>query len=138
MMQQRWLSSLLVILSAITLPTFGQSLDLHVKIPFPFNVGQAQLPAGDYVLSSTSDKIAIRDSQGKTVAMALANRGGRQGTDNRGKAMFECYSDRCFLSQFWTTGEKEGAQLVRSSLETKIAAKQTGQYFAVMASPARQ
>ena len=136
--QGHWLPTLFLMLGSVAQLSLGQSADIKVKVPFAFNVAQAQLPAGAYVLSSASGKIAIRDSQGKTVAMALANKADRERADKAARAIFECYGDRCFLSQFWSAGGNEGARLVRSSVEIKIAAKQTGQYFAVMASPAQQ
>jgi hypothetical protein len=55
--------------------------------------------------------------------------------DRAGQAVFECYGDHCFLSRFWIADQNAGYQLLRSSLETKIAAKQAGQYFAVLGTP---
>jgi hypothetical protein len=118
-------------LGIAVLPAFSQSA-LKVKIPFSFNVAEANLPAGEYVLSSSRGKVAIRDSRGRTNALALANEADRRPMDRIGRAIFDCYGDRCFLSRFWAAGQNEGNQLLRSRFEIKIAANETGAYFAVL------
>jgi hypothetical protein len=128
--QRLWLPSLFLILGMV-LPAFGQSGDLKVKVPFPFNVAEARLPVGEYVVSSGSGKVVIRDSRGRTVAMALANQAGKK-ADKTGRIIFECYGDRCFLSRFWAAGQDQGSELLRSSLETKVAANAMGAYFALL------
>jgi hypothetical protein len=125
-------SNFVLMLGIAVLPAFGQNSDLKVEIPFSFNIAKANLPAGEYVLSAVSGRAVIRDSRGRTVALALANEADRKMPDRIGRAIFECYGDRCFLSQFWAAGHRDGSQLLRSSLETKIAAKDTGAYFAVL------
>jgi hypothetical protein len=133
--QWLWFPTLFLTLGITVLPAFGQSPGLKVKVPFAFDVAEAKLPAGEYVLSSGDGKVAIRDSRGRTFALALANGADRKMADGAGQAIFECYGDRCFLSQFWIGGQNAGHQLLRSSLETKIAAKQAGQFFAVLGTP---
>jgi hypothetical protein len=127
-----WFPNFFLILAIAVLPAFGQRGDLKVKVPFAFNVAEAKLSGGEYVLSSESGKVVIRDSRGRTLALTLANEASRKKADKIGRAIFECYGDRCFLSQFWAAGQNEGNQLLRSSLETKIAARQTGAYFALL------
>ena len=120
-------------------PAYGQVWGVMVKVPFKFVVANKTLPEGEYMLSSVHDEVFVQDSQGKRVATVLANTVGRRRTVGKtGEVVFECYTDRCFLSQLWTPGQDTGRELLRSRIETEIAKRETGKCFALLGTEPRK
>jgi hypothetical protein len=119
-------------------PAFGQVGGVKVTVPFKFLIANKTLPEGEYVLSSVHEKVFVQDSEGKRVAMVLANAVGGRTVGRTGEVVFECYTDHCFLSQVWTPGEDTGRQLLRSRLETEIAKGEAGKYFALLGTEPRK
>lgn len=123
----------LLVVLAIT-PAYGQVGGVKVKVPFKFVVANRTLPEGEYVLSSVRDEVFVQDAEGKRVAMVLANAVGGRRVGKTGEVVFECYTDLCFLSQVWTPGQDTGRELLRSRLESEIAKRESGKYFALLGS----
>jgi len=136
--QIRLLASLGLLLGLAVAPAFGQVWGVKVKVPFKFVVANKTLPEGDYLLSSVHDEVFVQDSQGKRVAMVLTNAVGGRTVGKTGQVIFECYTDLCFLSQLWTPGQDTGRELLRSRLETEVAKRETGKYFALLGTEPRK
>jgi hypothetical protein len=132
-------ASLVLLVALAVTPAYGQVWGVMVKVPFKFVVANKTLPEGEYMLSSVHDEVFVQDSQGKRVAMVLANSvGRRRAVGKRGEVVFECYTDRCFLSQLWTPGQDTGRELLRSRVETEIAKRETGKGFALLGTEAQK
>jgi len=136
--QIRLLASLGLLVGLVVAPAFGQVWGVKVKVPFKFVVANKTLPEGDYLLSSVHDEVFVQDSQGKRVAMVLTNAVGGRTVGKTGQVIFECYTDLCFLSQLWTPGQDTGRELLRSRLETEVAKRETGKYFALLGTEPRK
>ncbi|HET7207939.1 MAG TPA: hypothetical protein VFI95_15290 [Terriglobales bacterium] len=120
-------------------PAYGQVWGVRVRVPFKFVVANKTLPEGDYVLSSIHDEVFVQDSKGKRVAMVMTNAiGGRRTVGKTGEVIFECYNDLCFLSQVWTPGRNTGRELLKSRVETEIAKRENGKYFALLGTEPRK
>jgi hypothetical protein len=132
------LASLTLMVGLAVAPAYGQVWGVKVKVPFKFVVADKTLPEGEYVLSSVRDEVFVQDSQGKRVAMVLTNAVGGRRVGKTGEVVFECYTDLCFLSQLWTPGQDTGRELLRSRVETEIAKRETGKYFALLGTELRK
>jgi len=136
--QTRLLTSLGLLVGLSVAPAFGQVWGVKVKVPFKFVVANKTLPEGEYLLSSVHDEVFVQDSEGKRVAMVLTNAVGGRTVGKTGEVVFECYTDLCFLSQLWTPGQDTGRELLRSRVETEIARRETGKYFALLGTEPRK
>jgi hypothetical protein len=136
--QPRLLASLFLFVGLAVAPAYGQVWGVRVKVPFKFVVANKTLPEGEYVLSSVREEVFVQDSEGKRVAMVLTNAVGGRTVGRTGEVVFECYTGLCFLSQVWTPGRDTGRELLRSRVETEIAKRETGTYFALLGSEPRK
>jgi hypothetical protein len=132
------LASLGLLVGLAVAPAYGQVWGVKVKVPFKFVIANKTLPEGEYVLSSVHDEVFVQDSEGKRVAMILSNAVGGRKVGKTGEVIFECYTDVCFLSQLWTPGRDTGRELLRSHVETEMAKRETGKYFALLGSEPRK
>ena len=119
-------------------PAYSQIWGVKAKVPFRFVVADKTLPEGEYLLSSARDEVFVQDSAGKRVAMVLTNAVSGRTVGKAGEVVFECYADRCFLSQVWTPGQNTGRELLRSRLEAEIAKRETGKYFVLLGTEPRK
>jgi hypothetical protein len=119
-------------------PVYGQVWGVRVKVPFRFVVANKTLPDGEYMFSSVRDEVFVQDTKGKRVAMILTNAVGGRTVGKTGEVIFECYTDLCFLSQLWTPGQDTGRELLKARLETEIAKRETGKYFALLGTEPRK
>jgi len=133
-----FLASLSLLVGLSVAPVYGQAWGVRVRVPFRFVVGNKTLPDGEYMLSSVRDEVFVQDTQGKRVAMILTNAVGGRTVGKTGEVIFECYTDLCFLSQLWTPGQDTGRELLKSRLETEIAKRETGKYFALLGTEPRK
>jgi hypothetical protein len=71
-------------------------------VPFAFNVGTAQLPAGTYeirTLSQSGNQIMIQNSKTSASAVSIARRDGSRSTES--KLVFDRIGNQYFLSEVW-------------------------------------
>jgi hypothetical protein len=126
------LASLCLWVGITVIPADGQTSGVKVRVPFKFMVAEETLQAGEYVLSSVRDRVLIQDSDGKSVAIVLANGVSGHSSYRNGQVVFRCYVDQCFLSQLWAPTRDEGRQLLQSRREKEVAKRETGKYFALL------
>jgi hypothetical protein len=97
---------------------------LHVNVPFDFNVGSKALPAGEYNVSivnpsASSSVLKIASLDGRFTAMTRT-------TDIIGwsstsaKLTFRHYGARYFLAEVWMESESTGLATPRSSSEKTL------------------
>lgn len=132
------LASLGLLVGIAAAPAYGQVWGVKVKVPFKFVVANKTLPVGDYLLSAVRDEVFVQDSQGKRVAMVSTNAVSGRTVGKTGEVVFKCYTDLCFLSQLWTPGQDAGRELLRSRVETEIARRESGRYFALLGTEPRK
>jgi hypothetical protein len=108
-------------LVAVAVVSSAQTVGLRVDIPFEFNVGEKVLPAGQYlILAPQGGTLKILGPNG-AAAVALTNQVSGQRPDGPGMVDFNCYGQRCFLSQFWTVRTETGQEVIKSHLEKELA-----------------
>jgi len=93
------------------------------QIPFAFNVGKTNLPAGKYtisVLNPSSDRtvLQIRSVDGRASAIILTNDVNHSPADNA-KLVFERYDDRYFFTEAQMAGETTSYAAIGSKAEHK-------------------
>jgi hypothetical protein len=93
-------------------------------VPFAFNVGTAQLPAGTYevkVLSSSPYEIMIQNHQTSAAAVASARREGSR--DAESKLVFHRIANQYFLTEVWK-GSEAGRMIVPTSRHERELTKE--------------
>lgn len=137
--QPRLLAYLGLLVGLVVAPVYGQVWGVKVRVPFKFVLANKTLPDGEYLLLSVRDEVFVQDSEGRSVAMVMTNAiSGRRTVGKTGEVVFECYTDLCFLSQVWIPGRDTGRELLKSRVETEIAKRQTGKYFALLGTEPRK
>jgi len=103
---------------------------MHFTAPFTFNVGNSQLPAGEYtvqVINPTSDHAVLQFRNVSGQASAMVRTTEIVGWANsKGKLNFRHYGDQYFLAQVWMAGEADGLATQTSNAE-KTLRQQVGQ-----------
>jgi hypothetical protein len=99
----------------------GQALPTRTNVPFDFIVGDRNLPAGAYTVSSITNsgaalRIVGRDNA-KDSAVRLTVPAG--GAAKHAMLVFHRYGERYFLAEVWGSAE-DGRQLIRSKQERAI------------------
>ena len=92
---------------------------MKVNIPFAFSVGDAKLPAGQYLLYTVNPDWGIRfatiDGKHNAFVNTLPSYPSKPSENSR--LVFRRYGNEYFLEQVWTTGD----ELVHSPLPSKKA-----------------
>jgi hypothetical protein len=109
--------ALVVLIGSTALAAQAQSsgrTQLIANIPFDFNVGNKNLPAGEYTLvqvNPTSDKAVLqirsRDGSAGVLVQMTATRGP---AEKSAKLIFNRYGDNYFFAQAWIDGDRDGLQ----------------------------
>jgi hypothetical protein len=91
------------------------------NIPFTFNVGQTELPAGKYtitVVNPSSDRkvLQIRNADGRSSAMVQTTSVLRNAAGDA-KLVFHRYGDRYFFAQAQVAGETTSLAAIKSKAE---------------------
>jgi len=97
------------------------SQKMRARIPFAFNVGKTELPAGEYtvtVLNPNSDRkvLQIRSTDGKHSALIQTSELDTN-TAEQTKLVFNRYGNRYFFAQAQMAGDSTTLAAVRSSAE---------------------
>jgi hypothetical protein len=116
--------ALLVLVGSMALATQAQSVShaqMRVSIPFQFKVGNATLPAGEYLvrqINSDSGAATLQISRRDGGANALINMSGAIGD---GRAMtrlgFRRYGNQYYFGEVWVEGAQDGLQAPKSKAE---------------------
>ena len=120
-----------------TASLFAQDkFSLKAQVPFTFHVGNAILPAGEYMVDTTAMQgvVRVRSSDGSLSAMVLTSGISKSPGTTAPRMVFNKYGDTYFLSQVWprvaggralqpTKSEIQEARNAGPSTESIIAAK---------------
>src|SRR5437867_3577300 len=126
-----------LLIGATVLPGYGQTTgqrsDLAVDIPFDFVIAGITLPLGQYKLSATSDRVLrVQGADGKNHALVLTRPLSGHQSDTFGHVLFNCYGDRCFLSQVWAAEHELGLELMMCPAEKRLAKRPAGPHVALL------
>lgn len=118
------LAAIIVLSGAFTVSTQAQTAGAQrvvANIPFAFNVGNKNLPAGKYsitVLNPTSDRkiLQVRSTTGKSSAMIMTTAVIGNLSDDA-KLVFQRYGDRYFFAQAQMAGDSTSLAAVKSNAE---------------------
>jgi hypothetical protein len=118
------LLAIIVLASAFTVSAQAQTSRTQIAvatIPFAFNVGNKNLPAGKYtvtVVNPASDRkvLQIRSTNGRASAMIQTNSVVGNVSDNA-KLVFQRYGDRYFFAQVQIAGDSTSFAAIKSSAQ---------------------
>jgi hypothetical protein len=116
--------AIIVLAGAFTFSAQAQTAGAQIavaNIPFAFNVGNRNLPAGKYaitVLNATSDRkvLQIRSINGRASAMIQTN-SVIGNTSDDAKLVFERYGDRYFFAKAQMAGEPTSFAALKTSAQ---------------------
>ena len=111
----------------------GQAGGVRASVPFPFSVNDKTFAPGKYTMVAGSNQVRlISATEGKTVAIALANDVSGHLAGANGRVVFRCYNNRCFLAEVWSPTETNGRQVLTSRAEAESRKERRGTYFAIL------
>ena len=98
-----------------------QPHNMSADIPFDFNAGTSQMPAGHYTVTSLSPAmVTLRSDSGQIVTVATHS-AETLNPKEPGRLIFHRYGDVYFLAQLWGPGQDTGRELPRSAAERETA-----------------
>ena len=119
--------NLIGILSLVLMPLMFNATNAYsqsvakANVPFAFNVGQKQLPAGTYevkVEGAASATIMIRNIETGQSALSIAEYEAPRSSE--GKLVFNHVGNNYFLSQVWRESGSQGASIPTSRREREL------------------
>ena len=103
----------------------AQGQDLRADIPFPFAVGNATLPPGEYIVNINSGLLNIRDLRGLHHVMSLSNPSypdrATQAKIGKGMLLFTRMGNEYFLSSVWSPHMEAGRVLQEGRRQRELA-----------------
>jgi len=116
--------AMIVLVGSMAVAAKAQTSDrtqLIASIPFPFNVGNKTLPAGEYTVTQVNPAsdhavLQLRTKDGSASAMVqMASVIGK--AQESAKLIFNRYGNKYFFAQAWVDGEKSGLEASKSRAE---------------------
>jgi len=116
--------AILMFMAVVTVTAEAQafgSQEMRARIPFAFNVGKTEFPAGKYtitVLNPNSDRkvLQIKSADGKLSALIHTSELNANVSDDT-KLVFNRYGNRYFFAQAQMAGESTTLAAVKSNAE---------------------
>ena len=127
-MQRNVFGALMTLIVAFTIAVpvvNAQQSIMSANVPFAFNIGDKQLPAGAYVVREMDRATLIQSSDGATSVLGIYQYAGPSKADET-KLVFNKIGDHYFLAQIWTSARGEGLQIPESKLEKEMRASNSG------------
>jgi len=112
-----------VALLGIALSTaYAQKSTATVNIPFTFTVDDARMPAGEYIISSTSERVVtLQHLGGPEAKTTMTDNGSSTKSDGRAKLVFHKYGNAYFLAAAWLPNSDHAREFYASSNEIQVA-----------------
>jgi hypothetical protein len=119
--------NLITILSVVVLSLLLNATGVYAqsyakaKVPFAFNVGAKQLPAGTYeirVLDQSPNEIMIRNTETTAAAVSIARNEGPRDTES--KLVFDRIGNQYFLIEVWNGLGADGMIVPTSKHEKEL------------------
>ena len=110
----------LVLMSLV--PAYAQKSAATVNIPFAFTVDDVRMPAGEYRITSPSEKvISIQRVGGTEVETTAINAAEGHKGDHTPRLVFRRYDTRYFLATAFLPGQDHAHEFVASADEIQVA-----------------
>jgi hypothetical protein len=125
-MKRNFITILSLVVMSLTFNVTGAYAQSYAKadVPFAFNVGTAQLPAGTYnisVLRPGANEIMIRNGETRAGVLSGARREAPRNMDS--KLVFHRVGNQYFLAEVWR-GSSEAGLIVPTSKHEKDLMKE--------------
>src|SRR5271165_2553179 len=103
-------------------PAYAQKTAATVNIPFTFTVDDVRMPAGEYLITSPSEKvICIQRVGGPEVKVTVTNVGAASKSDGRPKLVFHKYGNAYFVASAWMPNSDHAREFFASANEIQVA-----------------
>ena len=113
---------MLIVAFTVAVPVVNaQSTILTANVPFAFNIGAKQLPAGAYAVREMDRATLIQSRDAENSVLGIYNYAGPSKADET-KLVFHKVGDHYFLAQIWTSARGEGLALPESKMEKELRA----------------
>jgi hypothetical protein len=115
-----------IVASSIAVPVVNaQQTIMRANVPFAFNIGDKQLPAGTYVVREMDRGTLIQSKDGENSVLGIYNYVGPSKADET-KLVFHKVGDHYFLAQIWTSARDQGLSVPQSQQEKELRASNIG------------
>jgi hypothetical protein len=116
----------LIVAATIAVPVVNaQQTIMRADVPFAFNVGDKQLPAGTYVVREMDRGTLIQSKDGENSVLGIYNYAGPSKADEN-KLVFDKVGDHYFLAQIWASARDQGLLVPESKQEKELRASNSG------------
>ena len=116
----------LIVAFSIAVPVVqAQQTIMRANVPFAFNVGDKQLPAGAYAVREMDRATLIQSKDGENRVLGIYNYAGPSKADET-KLVFHKVGDHYFLAQIWTSARGQGLAVPESKVEKELRASNSG------------
>jgi hypothetical protein len=112
----------LALVLLVLAPAYAQKTSATVNIPFTFTVDNVPMPAGEYIISSPSERVVTLQHVGGPEAKAtMTNNGSSTNSDGRAKLVFHKYGNAYFLAAAWLPNSDHAREFYASANEIQVA-----------------
>lgn len=120
------IGSILLLVCAVGAASAQSIFTTKWDVPFPFAVGKAILPAGEYVMRSTNSSnnwsiLSIQNRNEPKSAYFTVNSFQQGKASENSKLVFHQYENQYFLAQVCLRGEETGRELPMTKAELEVA-----------------
>ena len=116
--------TVLALILMTLVPAHAQKAAASANIPFNFTVDGVLMPAGQYLITSPSEKVITIQRVGGTEAKAtLTNQGPATRQASPAKLVFHKYDNACFLAAVWMPNSDHAREFFASASEIQVARK---------------
>ena len=116
----------LIMAATIAVPVVdAQQTIMTCNVPFAFNIGDKQLPAGTYIVREMDRGTLIQSKDGENSVLGIYNYAGPSKADQN-KLVFDKVGDHYFLAQIWTSARDQGLSVPQSQQEKELRASNIG------------
>ena len=103
-------------------PAYAQKTSATVNIPFSFTVDDVRLPAGDYIISSTTERVVnIQHVGGPEAKATMTNNGSSTRSIGPARLVFHRYGNAYFLAAAWLPNSDHAREFYASANEIQLA-----------------
>jgi hypothetical protein len=116
------IAALAALLLMALVPAYAQKTSAMVNIPFAFTVDDVRMPAGEYRITSPSEKvISIQRVGGSEVKVTLIASGSAARTTGPARLVFHRYGNAYFVAAAWMPNSYHALEFFASANEIQVA-----------------
>ena len=116
------ITALAALLLMAMVPAYAQKTSATVNIPFNFTVDDVRMPAGEYQITSPSEKVvSIQRVGGSDVKVTLTASGSAARTTGPAKLVFHKYGNAYFVAAAWMPNSDHAQEFFTSASEVEVA-----------------